>query len=741
MKYIAVILVMLLGIVSCTNSVVPNLDLIPNPDNMDFENKYSKIKQLSFPSENFIDQYKPWLKTLEMSCTFDQSSSNVKIQLDNTLPVHGYRLKISDQSIEMNLQNERDFRNAMVSLYQIWQLNDNKLVLGTLSDQAEFDYRGMHLDVCRHFFPVSDVKKYIDYLCFYKYSKFHWHLTEDQGWRIEIKKYPKLQEVAAYRNETLIGHYNDQPHQFDGKRYGGYYTQEEIKEVVAYAKARGIDVIPEIEMPGHAQAAIAAYPALGCENKPIEVATKWGVFSDVYCPTEETFQFLEDVLDEVVELFPYEMIHIGGDECPKEAWKKSSFCQNLIREKNLKDEHGLQSYFIGRMGDYLKTKGKTIIGWDEILEGGLNEGSIVMSWRGTQGGIDAAKEGHRVIMTPGSHCYFDHYQSPSPSEPVAIGGLTTVRDVYHYEVIPAELNQEEAPLVWGAQGNVWTEYMKDFNRVEYMALARMTALSEVLFNPLESRNYTTYQDRLATHTNYWKKKMVNIADHQLNVQIQAEVEKGQGPKAKVQCERQAAEYFCINPEGTIISVENQSFPLTKSGVYAFYAELNEQVGGTEIIDFMNHLGTKASIELKTSPSESYPASGSTALINGVKGSDEKYGGSEWMGFSGDDFEAIIEWEESQELSEIQLRFFDGEGQWIYLPSQVELYVSDNGETYEHVETKSVDPASKKVITSKIPVNKKAKYVKVIARNHGMIAEGKQGAGHIAWLFVDEIVIN
>lgn len=726
---------------SCGNSDKVNLDLIPYPDEVNFEENFSKLQSLSLPEMEFLSQYKPWLESLDIPIKFDQPTSNVSVEINNSLAEHTYQLSITDNELMIEVNRTEDFRNAMVTVYQIWKLNKHRLVNGTLMDKAEFDYRGMHLDVCRHFFPVSDIKKYIDYLTFYKYSKFHWHLTEDQGWRIEIKKYPKLQEIAAYRKETLIGHYNDQPHQFDGEVYGGFYTQEEVKEIVAYATARGIDVIPEIEMPGHAQAALAAYPELGCENKEIEVATKWGVFPDVYCPTETTFTFLEGVLDEVTALFPYEFLHIGGDECPKDAWKKSAFCQNLIKEKNLKDEHGLQSYFIGRMADYLKTKNKTIIGWDEILEGGLNEGSIVMSWRGTQGGIDAAKEGHKVIMTPGSHCYFDHYQSSSASEPIAIGGLTTVKDVYHYEVIPEELSKDEGKLVWGAQGNVWTEYIKDFHQVEYMAMARMTALSEVLHNNIENRDYLAFQSRLASHTNYWTKQMVNFADHQLNVQIEAETKKGIGSFAKVEADFPDLTYYCIDPQGTIKIIENQEMPLTESGVYAFYTQYGDRVGGTEIIEFEDHLATKASIRLAIQPSKTYPASGASSLINGVKGSNEKYGGPEWMGFSGDDFEATIEFAEENQLSDLEMRFFNGEGQWIYLPSGIEVYGSKDGKDYNLLAEQQVEKKAKKVVTSKMKLEASLKFLKIKAKNHGIIADGKQGAGHKAWLFVDEIIVN
>jgi hexosaminidase len=384
------------------------------------------------------------------------------------------------------------------SLLQLIRKNGNRAELNATQIQGDypnFRYRGMHLDVCRHFFPVNFVKKYIDLMAIHKMNYFHWHLTEDQGWRIEIKKYPKLTEVGAWRNGSMVGPYSDQ--KFDNIRYGGYYTQEEIKEVVKYAAERHIQVIPEIEMPGHALAALAAYPEYSCTGGPFEVAKGWGVFDDVYCPKEETFAFLEDILDEVCELFPAQYIHIGGDECPKTRWKSCPNCQKRIREQGLKDEHELQSYFIQRIEKYLNAKGKKIIGWDEILEGGLAPNATVMSWRGTEGGIAAAKLMHDVIMTPGSHCYFDHYQAKKETEPHAIGGFTPLEKVFEFKPVPSELNNQLATYIIGAQANVWTEYMTTTEHVEYMVIPRISALAEVLWTGPGQSNYKDFKKRLA----------------------------------------------------------------------------------------------------------------------------------------------------------------------------------------------------------------------------------------------------
>jgi hexosaminidase len=364
----------------------------------------------------------------------------------------------------------------------------------TIIDSARFAYRGMHLDVGRHFFPVEYIKKYIDYIALYKMNTFHWHLTEDQGWRIEIKKYPKLTQVGAYRNGTIIGHYPGKGN--DSTWYGGYYTQEQIKEVVKYAADRYITIIPEIEMPGHSSAALTAYPELGCTGGPYKVQETWGVFNDVYCAGNEyTFRFLEDVLDEVLQLFPSQYIHIGGDECPKTSWKNCPKCQQRIKDNHLKDEHELQSYFIQRIEKYLNGKGRQIIGWDEILEGGLAPNASVMSWRGEEGGIAAAKEKHKVIMTPGDYCYFDHSQKKK-EDSVTIGGYLPIDKMYSYEPVPPGLSAEEAARISGAQGNVWTEYIGNERKLEYMIFPRMSALSEVLWSPKEKRDWNDFAGRL-----------------------------------------------------------------------------------------------------------------------------------------------------------------------------------------------------------------------------------------------------
>jgi hexosaminidase len=364
-------------------------------------------------------------------------------------------------------------------------------------DEPAFTYRGMHLDVCRHMFSVEVIKKYLDMLALHKMNTFHWHLTDDQGWRIEIKKLPELTKTGAYRKETLVGHARTKPAVFDGEKYGGFYTQDDIREIIDYAGSKFITVIPEIEMPGHSLAALASYPDLACTKGPFEVGTTWGVFSDVLCAgKEDTFAFLHDVLTEVIDLFPGKYIHIGGDECPKVRWEKCPLCQKRIKDEGLADENELQSYFIRRIESFVTSKGKKIIGWDEILEGGLAPEATVMSWRGTEGGITAARQKHNVIMTPTNYAYLDYYQTEPAGQPLAIGGYVPLEKIYSFNPLPEELTEEEQQYILGVQGNVWTEYISTPEYLEYMAFPRAFAIAETGWTPYRLKDFDDFLARL-----------------------------------------------------------------------------------------------------------------------------------------------------------------------------------------------------------------------------------------------------
>ena len=453
-----------------------------------------------------LDYLKSFFKSNDSSSKY----TRIDIMIDTTPgPREAYNMKIYKNDIVINAGPV----GAFYALQTLKILEENhSLYVGEIMDFPTYKYRGMHLDVCRHFFSIEEIKKYIDMLARYKFNTFQWHLTEDQGWRIEIKKYPNLTKVGSKRKETLIGKQMDAlgTGNYDKTPVEGFYTQEQIKEIVAYANERFITVIPEIELPGHSLAAIASYPHLGCTGKPTDVGTRWGVYDDVYCAGKESsFQFLQDVLDEVMTLFPSKYIHIGGDEVVKNNWKKCPMCQQRIKAEHLKNEDELQSYFIQRIEKYLNSKGRQIIGWDEILEGGLAPNATVMSWRGEKGGIEAAKAHHNVIMTPGKPCYFDHGYTKSKEEPLNIGGNNSLEKVYHYNPNPFDLNDSGYQYVLGAQGNVWTEYIADWKKLEYMVYPRMQALSEALWIQDNLKDIDRFKDRLGVEMEWMDRQHIH----------------------------------------------------------------------------------------------------------------------------------------------------------------------------------------------------------------------------------------
>lgn len=460
-------------------------------------------------------------KSLRIAADLPQHGNYILLQHTDTGKNTGglgqYQLKANAVSVSIYGNSGENVFWGIQSLLQllgVGQPSSLKIPCCRINDFPRYAWRGMHLDVCRHFFSKEEVKEYIDLLAMYKFNVFHWHLTDDQGWRIEIKKYPLLTEIGSMRKKTVIGKPSDTA-RYDGMPYGGFYTQDDIKEVVSYAWERHITIVPEIEMPGHALAALAAYPQFSCCMEPLETGTTWGVFEDVYCAgNDSTFEFLENILSEVCELFPGKYLHIGGDECQKDRWKQCEKCQRRIKDEHLKDENELQSYFVRRIEIFLNSKGKQIIGWDEILEGGLAPNAAVMSWRGTKGGIEAAKQKHDVIMSPGKPCYFDHYQSKNrKQEPLAIGGYNPLDSVYLYEPTPAKLKGEERNYIMGAQGNVWTEYIKDFQSVEYMSVPRMCALSEAIWASSKKKDYKNFIARLKLHSAMLDNMEVNYAKH------------------------------------------------------------------------------------------------------------------------------------------------------------------------------------------------------------------------------------
>ena len=463
------------------------------------------------------------------------SRTGINFVVDPALAPEEYSLVVNRKAVIIKASALNGFIYAIQTVKQMLpeeifsdsldQDEDWKLKCVVIKDAPRFAYRGMHLDVSRHFWRVDEVKRYLDVMQVHKLNRFHWHLTDDQGWRIEIKKYPRLTEKGAVRKETLVGHLQPKDNVFDGTPYGEglFYTQDQIREVVAYAAARGITVIPEIDLPGHMVAALACYPELGCTSGPYEVWPMWGVADDVLCPgNEKTFEFIENVLSEVADLFPSEYIHIGGDECPKVRWEKCPKCQARIKALGLEAderhsaEYFLQSYVTERVEAFLATRGKRIIGWDEILEGKLAPDATVMSWRGISGGLEAARLGHDAIMTPNSYLYFDYYQSDNQdAEPLAIGGYLPVSKVYSYEPFEEGMTQEEKSHIIGVQANLWTEYITTESQLEYMLLPRLAALSEVQWCQPQNKNWERFEDCVDDVCDIYDQMGYNYARHLL----------------------------------------------------------------------------------------------------------------------------------------------------------------------------------------------------------------------------------
>jgi hexosaminidase len=696
----------------------------------------------------FLKSYLENGSTIKLKAT--ESAHKISFVRDKKITnKEGYELTVSKTGITISASTATGAFYGVQSLRQLIPIQfENGSYEGSevaiqnieIKDAPQFKYRGMHLDVGRHFFSVDFIKKYIDMMSMLKMNTFHWHLTEDQGWRIEIKKYPKLNEIAAYRKETLIGHYSDQPQKYDGKEYGGYYTQEQVKDIVKYAGDRQIDVIPEIEMPGHSVAAISAYPELGCTGKQIDVATKWGIFDDIYCTKESTFKFLENVLDEVMELFPSKYIHIGGDEAPKTNWKSCPNCQKLIKKEGLKDEHGLQSYFITRMEKYINSKGKQIIGWDEILEGGLAPNATVMSWRGINGAVTAAKQHHDVILTPGSHCYFDHYQSTNENEPVAIGGFLPLEKVYSFNPIPAELTKEESKYVLGAQGNVWTEYMQTEDKVEYMMFPRIVALSEVVWSKPENKDYESFKSRLIQYQKRLDMLDVNYANHLYEI------------SGKLNTNKEGLSYTleASSKDQSILYTTDGTVPTIDSPIYSEPISLEEtstikaaSFNTTKIISSVfsetitTHKAVGKKVTLSIEPNSKYNAGGAKALINGISGNNKRYGDKEWLGFDGEDVEITIDLEKETAIKSISIRFHNGKGQWIYAPKSIEINIDGTDKPVIKQLLKSTDL----LVNFNVDLNTTTRFITLKINNYGVIPDGKQGAGHKAWLFVDEIIVE
>lgn len=728
------------SLVSWTQLSIPAI--IPAPQKLTVKEGFSTFEnKLSHELTDWNDYELEILSNINAIIDETQASKRVLSALTVICPVQniknkGYTIQIADDHINIRAHNALQRQYAMTTLMQIFRQYGKVLPNLEIEDWGRFDYRGMHLDVARHFFSLDEVKKYIDFLAEYKFNVFHWHLTEDQGWRLEIRKHPKLTETGAWRNRTLIGHYGDQPHQYDHTRYGGFYTQEEAREVVRYAAERNITVIPEIELPGHSLAALTSYPHLGCTGGPYEVTGLWGVFDDVYCPKESTFEFLFDVLREVMEIFPSTYIHIGGDECPKERWKKCSHCQQLIKKQNLKDEHELQSYFIKRIENFLNEHGRQIIGWDEILEGGLAPNATVMSWRGESGGVEAANAGHNVVMTPTSYCYFDYYQSRRSGEPLAIGGYLPLEQVYKWNPVPAAVSKDKHHHILGGQGNVWTEYIKTFAQVEYMAYARAMALSEVLWGT--SGDYKSFVKRFNQHHGILSDMGFNVANHTYELKPRVISGNGQYPTIFFDIPEDAT--IEVAETGILISASEQIVK-ENSGPLSLRVINAASSAGPLVLDFDIHKAVTGNITCDCTPSRRYTAEGWNSLIDGLTADPEQLEKG-WIGVSGQNCNLILEWDELMEVSELGINLLQDRRKWIYFPSEITCAGSADGKNYKNIGAfKTFDDRKGSFQVKFDNGNQKIKYIKMEIKNFGPIPKDMPGAGHLPLFFIDEIVVR
>ena len=622
-----------------------------------------------------------------------------------------------------------------------------------IADAPRFAYRGTHLDVSRHFVTADSVRQFIDMLALHNINRFHWHLTDDQGWRIEIKKYPLLTQIGSKRAQTVIGHNSGK---YDGKPYSGFYTQKQIRDIVKYAADRYITIVPEIDLPGHMQAALAAYPDMGCTGGPYEVWQKWGVSDNVLCAgNDKTLTFIDNVLKEITKLFPSKYIHVGGDECPKTQWQKCPKCQARIKALNLeaKDGHSaeerLQSYIITHASNYLKSLGRNTIGWDEILEGGLAEGATVMSWRGESGGIAAAKQHHDVVMTPNSYLYFDYYQSlDKANEPLAIGGYLPLETVYSYEPMPKELTADEARHIIGVQANIWTEYMPTFKQMQYMALPRLAALSEVQWSQPALKDYNSFTNRLTEFTHLYDRLGYNYAKHLYNVAIHVDSD-NKWREILIHMTTAGNAEIRYTLDGTEPTANSTLYTgaivLQKSAKIRAAAFRDGKRSSVTSQNISFNKATACPVELLQPTHKNYTYKGGATLTDGLLG-DKGFGTGRWLGFSGNDLEAVIDLKQNTDVSSVSLNTCVDKGSWIFDARNIEVSVSADGKSFTKVASKSL-PALEEQTPDNIYTYEltfpqtTTRYVKVTATSEHNIPEWHGGKGKPAFLFVDEISVK
>lgn len=686
-----------------------------------------------------------------------ESESFIRLELDKVSSVgnEGYLLNVKPEYIEIKANTKKGIVYGMQSLLQLLPpIRTNarlEVACMEVEDYPRFKWRGMHLDVSRHFFGPEVVKQYIDLMASYKLNTFHWHLVDDPGWRIEIKQYPELTDIGAWRVDYNHLPWDQRPQAKPGQEptYGGYYTQEQIKEIIAYAAERNITIVPEIEMPGHVASAIAAFPELGCTKKP-QLQLTGGDYSNLssnYCAGDEAvFEFIENVLTEVIDLFPSEYIHIGGDEVNKDAWAKCKLCQERIRKEKLKDENGLQSYFIKRVGKFLKSKGRKMIGWDEILEGGLAPDATVMSWRGEAGGIEAARMKHDVVMTPGSPCYFDHYQAGPAGEPLAIGGFNTLKKVYDYEPVPSGLEDKFSKYVLGAQANVWTEYITTTEYLEYMVLPRMAALAEVVWTPAGRKDWRSFSSRIQREFKAYEQKGLRYCPGNFSVAIKPVSEDG---KLFVELSTEILDAGIVYTlDGSEPTPESLSYEepveITSTTTIKAATVVNGKIRSLKSTSqhFVMHQAIGRQVNYENPVSPYYQADGPNSLTDGVRGTGQV--GKFWHGFVGADLVATIDLGEEKNITGIALGCIQKYKDWILMPREVIFKTSLDGVAFDEVGAiaNPVDRNNREDVMHDFKVSfdgRKVRYVRVVAKKD-VCPPGHSGEGKPAWIFADEIMV-
>ena len=711
------------------------------------------IKEANFLTE-FLNEILGYELKIEASDSFKKGAINLSVDPTVFTEKDSYKIIVNENNINIISSEASSLFYAIQTLRKSLPFDAKgeniAMPASEIYDYPRFGHRGMMLDVSRHIFPLDSIKEYIDLMALHNMNKFHLHLTDDQGWRIEIKKYPKLAEVGAWRSGTKIG----KSETFDTIRYGGFYTQEELRDLVKYAADRHITIIPEIDLPGHQLAALATYPELGCTGGPYEVWKQWGVADDVICAgNEDAMRFLEDVLTEVMDIFPSEYIHIGGDECPKVRWEQCPKCQAKIKELGFKDddhfkaENYLQSYVMTRMEKFVENHGRKVIGWDEILEGGLGPNVTVMSWRSSDAGKEAAQLHHDVIMTPCSHLYFDYYQTDNTDdEPLAIGGYIPVERVYEFEPIPSDLTEEEAKHILGAQANLWVEYIKDMNTVFYRILPRMDALTEVQWVSPEQKDYDSFRKRAYKMVEFYDLKGWNYAKHIFDINVEIV------PNVEAKCIDVTMSKF---GEGDILYTLDGSDPLTNGTKYTEALKLTENAKLRAIAKRAKSVGkefktdielSKSSmkpITLKNEPHENYRFDGANTLIDGLSGG-KNYKTGRWIAFFGENLDAKIDMIEEQEISNLSFQCNLTKGDWIFNAKSVKVLGSNDGENYEEIHHQDFPIetiAEDGVLSYSVDFERtNVRYINIIIEPH-MCPEGHSGYGYPAWIFIDELKIN